>query len=371
MSARVTVFGDGTMGTALAAAVASQGRSCLLWSEDALLVREINERHRHLRHFVDRALPASLRATTNLQDALSSPELAIVAVGSTQFRNLAKRIGPFASPELIILSATKGLEPGTCKRMSQILREETPARVVGAISGPNITPDIIDQRPTGIVVASRNNEALAAAVELVEHPMLRIFGSSDLVGVELLGSLKNVVVIAAGLAAGLHLGDNARALIVTLGLMEIQKLAASLGGRADTPFGLAGFGDLFLSTTSTYSRNHTVGVQLGSNVTLDQLLAELAQSNETAEGINTIRECRSLARNQNMAMPLAECVHEIVFEGRQARGALEHFLSGAAAAQRQAVAAQQQDVLVQRQAAPTQRPAAAQRRETTPSRVAG
>jgi glycerol-3-phosphate dehydrogenase (NAD(P)+) len=274
-------------------------------------------------------------ATTNLQDALRYPELVIMAVSSTQFRGMAKRIGDFASPELTILSATKGLEPGTCKRMSQILVEETPARVVGAISGPNITPDIIDRRPTGIVVASGDNAALATAAELIEHPTLLIFGSSDLVGVELLGALKNVVVIAAGIASGLNLGDNARAAIVTLGLLEIQELASSLGGRTATPFGLAGFGDLFLSTTSDYSRNHIVGIQIGKNVTLNQVLTELEQSKETPEGINTIRECQRLAREQRVKMPLAECVYEIVFEKRQSRCALERFLSNAAATQRE------------------------------------
>ena len=206
-----------------------------------------------------------------------------------------REICAFVPTDLVLLSATKGLEPETNKRLSEILEEETGAPVVGAISGPNSMQDIIASRPTALVVASIANLALPIAAEAIALPTLRVFGSSDLVGVELAGALKNIVAIAAGIAAGLDLGDNARAFLIAIGLAEIQKLAVSLGACASTFMGLAGFGDLFLTTTSPHSRNHWVGLELGRGARLCELLAHLERISETAEGVNSIRAGRELA----------------------------------------------------------------------------
>ena len=329
----VAVLGGGTMGTALADAVASGGRDCVLWSPDSDLVGAVNETHRNPRHFSDHVLALSLSATTSLADAVGSAALAIVAVRSDRVRALARNIAAFVPADLVLLSSTKGLELQTNKRMSELLKEETRARVVGAISGPNITQDIIARRPTGIVVASESNSALALALELIELPSLRVFGTSDLVGVELIGALKNVAAIAAGMAAGLGLGDNARSFLITLGLAEMLMLATRLGARATTGMGLAGIGELFLTSTSAQSRNHWVGVELGKGVRLGDLLDQLEKLNETAEGVNTIRACKELAAAQRLAMPLAECVHDIVFAGQPPRAALQQLFADARATQ--------------------------------------
>jgi glycerol-3-phosphate dehydrogenase (NAD(P)+) len=191
--------------------------------------------------------------------------------------------------------------------------------------------DIIARRPTALVVASTANLALPITAEAIALPTLQVFGSSDLIGVELAGALKNIVAIAAGIAAGLDLGDNARAFLIAIGLAEIQKLAMSLGARASTFMGLAGIGDLFLTTTSPHSRNHWVGVELGRGARLDALLAHLERINETAEGINSIRAGRELAARQRLHMPLAECVYAVAYESAAPRGALEHLLSDATA----------------------------------------
>jgi glycerol-3-phosphate dehydrogenase (NAD(P)+) len=333
MKRPVAVLGSGTMGTALADAIAFGGRDCALWSPDVDLVRGVNEKHRNPRHFSNHILPSSLSATTSLEDAVGSAPLAIVAVRSEEFRSLARSMARFVPADLVLLSATKGLELQTNKRMSELLKEETPARVVGAISGPNVTQDIISRLPTGIVVASESNLALELAIELIELPSLRVFGSSDLVGVEFIGALKNVAAIAAGMASGLGLGDNARSFLITLGLAEIQMLAASLGARSATGMGLAGIGDLFLTSTSLQSRNHWVGVELGKGIKLGCLLDQLEKINETAEGVNTIRACKQLAAAQRLRMPLAECVYDIVFEGQQPLSALQRLLADAGATQ--------------------------------------
>jgi len=319
------------MGTTLADAVAAGDRDCVLWSPDVELVRGVNETHRNPRHFSDVVLAPSLSATASLEDAVRFAQLAIIAVGSDRVRGLARSIGAFVPSDLVLLSATKGLEPQTNKRLSELLEEETRSQVVGAISGPNSMQDIIARRPTALVVASQANRAFPLAAKLIALPTLHVFGSSDLVGVELAGSLKNIVAIAAGIAAGLGLGHNARGLIITIGLAEIQMLATSLGARAITFMGLAGVGDLFLTTTSPYSRNHMVGVELGRGVKLDAIVDQLAKLNETAEGINAIRTGRELAARQGLRMPLAECVHAVAFEGLEPRPAFERLLGDASA----------------------------------------
>jgi len=327
MRRHVTVLGGGAMGTALAHAIASADRDCVLWSREVELVRGVNENRRNPRHFTDLVLGPSLSATTSLKQAMRSAQLAIVAVRSDAVRELAREIGAFVPPDLVLLSATKGLEPETNKRLSEILEEETGARVVGAISGPNSMQDIIAGRPTALVVASIANLALPIAAEAITLPTLRVFGSSDLVGVELAAALKNVVAIAVGIAAGLDLGDNARAFLIAIGLAEIQKLAVSLGACTSTFMGLAGFGDLFLTTTSPHSRNHWVGVELGRGASLSELLAHLERTSETAEGVNSIRAGRELAARQRLHMPLAECVYAVAYESAEPRRAFERLMS--------------------------------------------
>ena len=331
MGRHVAVLGGGTMGTTLAWAVACADRECVLWSRDAELVRGINEDHRNPRHFTDLILGPSLSATSSLKDAVRTARLAIIAVRSDQVRALARDIGAYAPSDLVLLSATKGLELNTNKRLSQLLAEETQAQAVGAISGPNAMQDIIARLPTALVVASTCDLVAPLAAKLIALPTLLVFGSSDLAGVELAGSLKNIVAIAAGIAAGLGLGDNARALLITLGLAEIRTLATSLGARPSTFTGLAGVGDLFLTTTSPYSRNHWIGVELGRGAKLGDLLEQLETLKETAEGINTIRAGRELAAQQRLRMPLAECVYAVALEGAEPRSAFEHLLGDSSA----------------------------------------
>ncbi|HKX10056.1 MAG TPA: NAD(P)H-dependent glycerol-3-phosphate dehydrogenase [Stellaceae bacterium] len=322
MKHHVAVLGGGTMGTALAHAVASAGRDCVLWSADAELVRGVNETRRNPRHFTELVLGPSLSATTDLGHALGNAKLAVVAVRSHELRDLARRIRGSLPDGVVLVSATKGLEPQTNKRMSELLSEETGAQAVGAVSGPNSMQDIIAGLPTALIVAAVSDEVLVLAGQTLAVANLQVFTTTDLVGVELAGALKNIVAIAAGIAAGLELGDNARALVVAIGLAEIQTLAMRLGARAATFTGLAGIGDLFLTVMSPHSRNTWVGVELGRGVRLGALLDRLEKIKEPAEGINTVRAGRELAAQQGLRMPLTECVHAVAFEGAEPRRAL-------------------------------------------------
>lgn len=326
MRYHTAILGAGTMGTALATAAARGGRSAILWSSSEEVSVCINEAHRHPYHFAHHELPRSLAATGNLRKALSGAKCVIVAVPSEVVRDLAKEIKPHLEPDAIVVSTVKALEQRTNKRMSTVLREETNISDVGAISGPNMSHDIMDSLPTALVVGAERSAVAELVADALEGPSLRVYGTPDLVGLELVGALKNVVAIAAGIAAGLGLGDNARALIITRGLKEIQTLSTALGGCAETVSGLGGIGDLFLTTTSAHSRNHMVGIELGKGEALSQIVLRLRELKETAEGIRTVEACRQLAASHWLTLPLAEAVHDIMFGQSDPRESISRVL---------------------------------------------
>jgi glycerol-3-phosphate dehydrogenase (NAD(P)+) len=320
----VAVLGSGSWGTTIAHVVASTGRPCFLWGRDEDVVKEINEKHRNPRYFPDRALAPGIRATTDLEEAARSTPLVVVGVASSGFREVARRLGDFVTGDQVLLSATKGLEPRTHKRMSEILKEETCAKKVGALSGPNIAREILDGEPAATVVASRFNEAIELSAQLLHGPRFRVYGNTDLVGVELAGALKNVVAIASGVSTGLGLGDNTRSLLITRGLAEIQRLGVKLGADPLTFSGLAGIGDLFVTCSSPLSRNHRVGAGLAKGKKLEKVLEELG---EVAEGVNTTRVCREVASEAGVPMPIAEGVYRLLFEGLSAKSLLEDLMT--------------------------------------------
>jgi glycerol-3-phosphate dehydrogenase (NAD(P)+) len=304
----VAVVGSGTMGTALAHVLAARAR-CLLWTSNDDVAQAINTRHRHPLHFVDATLAPNLRATTDLGEAVGNAALVVVAVPSAAFRATAREIARFVKPLQIVFSATKGAETGTHKRMAQILAETMPEAMVGAISGPNVTSDIMAERPTPIVLASRAPEAIDTACRFLRAKPLILFPSSDLVGVELAGLLKNVVAIGIGVALGLELGDNACSFIFARGLAEITRLGVALGADPTTFIGLAGVGDLYLTSTCDFSLNRQLGIALGRGERTEAVLSRLS---ERPEGANAVRACHELAAGSGLRLPIAEALHAIV-----------------------------------------------------------
>jgi glycerol-3-phosphate dehydrogenase (NAD(P)+) len=321
---RVAVLGSGSFGTTVAHVVAGAGRPCIVWGRDEDVAREINEKHRNPRYFSDKPLAPQLRATTDLDEAARGAPLIVVAVASSAFREVSRRLGDFVTGDQVLLSATKGLEPRTHKRMSEILKEETCAKKVGALSGPNIAREILEGQPAATVVASRFREAIELGAQLLYGPRFRVYGNEDLVGVELAGALKNVIAIASGVSTGLGLGDNARSLLITRGLAEIQRLGVKLGADPLTFSGLAGIGDLFVTCTSPHSRIHLVGIGLAKGKKLEQILEELG---EVAEGVNTTRVCRELASEAGVTMPIAEGVYKLLYEALPAKALFEDLMT--------------------------------------------
>ncbi len=330
MKRHAVILGDGTMATALAKTIAENDFRTVLWSLDEKVLESVNLRNKHSRHFTSYTLPNQLCATNNIEEALMGAALVIMAVRSEKVRAVSTRVAPFLLEDTVVISATKGIEVATQSLMSKIIAEEVRTENIGIISGPNITIDIMNSSPTAIVVAARNQCTVEVVRSYLENNFLKVFGSTDILGIEMLSVLKNIVAIAAGLA--INLGDNARSYIIVLGLAEIQALARALGSHLESTGGLADIGETFLSSTSKYSRNHMIGMDVANGGYLPELLANLDAINETAEGINAVAACKDIAKAAGIKMPLAKCVHQILFENLPATETLRAFLSEKSAA---------------------------------------
>ncbi|TNF25165.1 MAG: NAD(P)-dependent glycerol-3-phosphate dehydrogenase [Deltaproteobacteria bacterium] len=323
---RASVIGGGSWGTALAHLMASSGADVRLWMRNPERVTEINEQHTNSRYLKDLPIDRKVVATGDLQEAVEFAQTIIVAIPAKSFRSIAYEMGSFVKGDQVLLSATKGFEAEHLKRMSQVLREETCARKIGAISGPNLADEIMAGQPTATVVASPYDEAIDAGARLLAGPTLRVYGNHDLVGVEIFGALKNIIAIASGGCTGLGLGANSLSMLLTRGLAEISRFAERHGAQRLTSLGLAGIGDLIATCSSPLSRNNTLGRKLAEGKNLDQALSEM---HKVAEGVNTTNAVHLHAGHLGVDMPIAAGVYAVLFEGESVNDVLGSLMSRA------------------------------------------
>ena len=269
---------------------------------------------RHPRHLGGVSLPDGLKVTADPGEALDSARIAIVAVPAKDFRSNLRSIRPALQGEVVLVSATKGLEPESALRMSQVLEEEVPPDLhplVCVLSGPNLAREIADGRPSSTVVASRSDTASREVQEALMSSTFRVYTNDDVIGVELGGTLKNIIVIAAGICDGLKYGENGKAALITRGLAEITRLGTAAGANPGTFAGLAGMGDLIATCVSPLSRNRHVGEQLALGRTTDGILASMTN---VAEGVQTTAEALKTAGRLGVEMPITEAVYRVLFE---------------------------------------------------------
>ncbi len=311
MKASVGVVGGGSWGTALAQLLADNGQDVLFWMRHAEVAEEINRTRRNRRYLPEAELGAHVEATTDLARVGSECRVILMVVPSHGLRAVARELGDHLDGGHVLIHGVKGIEPGTFKRMTEILREETCCRKIGVLSGPNLAKEVALKQPSAAVIASRFDEVVQTGRDLLWSSSFRVYGSSDVVGVEIAGAIKNVMAIAAGLAEGLGFGMNTMALLVTRGLAEIARLGVAEGARLETFQGLAGIGDLMATCFSPLSRNHRVGEHLAAGQTLDQIVRSMDQ---VAEGVKTTRTVHEMAGELGVYMPITEGVHRILFE---------------------------------------------------------
>lgn len=317
---RAVVLGAGSWGTALAVHLAAAGHVVSLWGRDRDLIASIARTGMNGTYLPGVTLPDSVRPTASLADALAGARVLVVAVPSHGLRDVARDAAPHLTSNTVVVSATKGLESGTLLRMSEVLAGELgPGTPIVVLSGPSFASEVARGAPTALVAAS----AAAGAVELVQGrfrtPYLRLYGTDDVVGVEMGGALKNVIAIAAGAVESLGLGRNAMAALVTRGLAEVSRLACAMGGRGETMAGLSGLGDLVLTCTGALSRNHHVGLELGRGRAIGDVLGDMRM---VAEGVNTTTAALALGERYGVELPITAEVAAVLAGRKTPREAL-------------------------------------------------
>ena len=315
------VVGAGAWGTALAKVLAEAGHDVRIWSYEAEVADSIN-RHHENPYLAGVVLPAGLRADPDLASAVSGAELVVSVSPSQVVRGVMGAAAPHLAPGARIVSASKGVEHDTMLRMDEVLSEVLPGPFMErfcVLSGPSFAKEVAAGAPTAVVAASRDEETAEAVQRAFQTPWFRVYTNLDVVGVELGGALKNVIALAAGMAAGLGFGHNTAAALMTRGLAEMTRLGLALGARQATFYGLAGMGDLVLTCTGSLSRNRTVGFRLGQGESLQEILDDMTA---VAEGVRTAAGVRELARRHGVEMPITEQVYAIVEEGRSPEAAL-------------------------------------------------
>lgn len=319
----IAVLGAGNWGTTLADLIARNGHAVHLWTRQESQRAEINERHTNESAVPGLRLADGVSAMSDLGAAVRGAELVLLVVPSQAFREVARALGDVLMPDQIVLHATKGLERETHARMTQILGQETCAKQIGVLSGPNLAPEIARRKPAGTVIASHFPHVVEVARSALACRRMLVFAGEDVTGVELAGALKNVVAIAAGAATQMDVGENAKSLLVTRGLAEITRLAVTMGAKPLTLAGLAGIGDLMVTCASPISRNHRVGAALARGESLAEILAGLGM---VAEGVHAARAARDLAREHGVDAPLLDTVYRLVHEGLACQEGLEELM---------------------------------------------
>lgn len=316
--ARIAVLGDGGWGTTLAIHLHRRGHRVRWWGAFPDYVKVLARRRENPKFLPGIRIPRTLFITSDLVDALDQAELVVLAIPSQHLRATLRRLRPVAPRRATFVSVAKGLEQGTMKRMSQVIREELGPVALAVLSGPNIASEIAKGQPASSVIASANHRVAKAVQGIFRSERLRIYTSPDVTGVEFGGALKNPIAIAAGIGDGLGFGANAKAALITRGVVEMARLGIALGAREETFWGLSGLGDLI--TTCLSGRNRWLGEQLGRGRSLRRVLAGTPM---VIEGVETARAALRLARRHRIELPIIEQVHAILFRRRSPARALQ------------------------------------------------
>lgn len=323
MAIRVGVVGAGSWGTTVAA-MAALNTPTKLWARNHATTESINSRHTNPTYLGDRALPDELSASSDLEEVVRDADVVVMAVPSHGFREVLHAAAPMVRPWVPIVSLTKGLERETGKRMTEVVADELPGHPAAVLTGPNLAKEIMDGQPAASVVAIDDDVIARELQRIFSNPRLLIYTNPDVVGCEVGGVVKNVIAIAAGMAAGMGFGDNTRATIITRGLAEMARLGMILGGQPVTFAGLAGMGDLIATCSSQQSRNTQVGQALGRGEKIDDILAAMSM---VAEGVKSAHTVRVLADHHGVDMPICEQVAEVCHNGVAARDALANLMA--------------------------------------------
>lgn len=323
---KIAVLGAGSWGTALSIVLSDNNHDVRLWSHRKEQVDEINEHHTNKR-YLDITLPEKLRAYHSLEEALKDVEAILVVLPSSAIREIAQKIKSYISDDMLLIHASKGIEPETLKRVSELIYEEIPDfrfRNLVVLSGPSHAEEVALRSPTTVTVASNSLESAEVAQQLFMNDYFRVYTSTDVIGVELGGALKNIIALGAGISDGLGFGDNAKAALITRGLAEITRLATAMGANPLTFLGLCGVGDLIVTSTSQHSRNWRAGHLLGKGKSLDEILSEMGM---VVEGVRTTKAAYQLSKKYKVDMPITVGLYDVLFNDKDPKEVVSQLMS--------------------------------------------
>lgn len=326
---RIAIIGAGAWGTGLAIALGRKGTHDVgMWALETEVCESIQLRHKNDAFLPGCEIPECVTASNRFSEVLAGRDIVISVMPSNHCRRLFTEMRPLLRPEMLFVSATKGVEESSLLRMSEVITQVVGEKTrVGALSGPSFAQEVARGDPTAITIASRDADLGRTVQEEFSDPRFRVYTNDDVVGVELGGALKNVIAIAAGVCDGLGLGHNSIAALITRGLAEITRLVIACGGRLETMAGLAGLGDLVLTCTGGLSRNRSVGVELGRGRKLPEIIANM--HGKVAEGVFTTNAAVGLARARKVEMPITEQMYAILQDGKAPAAAIHDLMTRA------------------------------------------
>lgn len=321
--AKVSIIGAGSWGTALAVLLHNNGHQVTIWSIVESEVRMLDEEREHKDKLPGVRIPADMIITNNLDEAVRGRNLLVLAVPSTYTRSTAKMMAPYVEEGQIIVNVAKGIEEKTLYTLSDIIEEEIPQADVAVLSGPSHAEEVGRGIPTTCVAGARTQKTAEYIQNIFMSEVFRVYTSSDILGIELGGALKNVIALAAGIADGLGYGDNTKAALITRGIAEISRLGIAMGGKSETFNGLSGIGDLIVTCASMHSRNRRAGILIGKGYTMEEAMKEV---NMVVEGVYSAKAALGLAKKYGVQLPIIEQVNKVLFEGKTADEAVKDLM---------------------------------------------
>ena len=322
----IAIIGGGGWGTALAITLARIERDVRLWVYEPYLVETMIATRENPLYLPSVRIPPSVRVSNRAEEVLADVQIVMVAVPSHVYRQVFANMLPLLNGDMFFVSATKGIENETLMRMSEVVGDVAKRRFIpriAAISGPTFAPEVARGEPTALVVASPDEQLRLFLQKELSVPRFRLYTNPDLIGVEISAAVKNIIAIAAGVVDGLGLGSNPIAALITRGLAEITRLVVACGGRPETLSGLAGLGDLVLTSYGSLSRNRRLGVALGQGKDIDEVLSSTRM---VAEGVKTAKSTVALARKLNVEMPIAQKIYSVLYEGLKPQDAINDLM---------------------------------------------
>lgn len=321
---KISFLGAGSWGTALAIMLAEHGYEVTLWSKVAAEVDMLATYREHKDRLPGVKLPESIVITSDMEMACRDADMIVLSVASPYVRQTAREASPLLKDGQILVNVGKGIEDETLLTLSEVISEEIPQADVAVLSGPSHAEEVSHGIPTTVVVGASSKETAQKVQEVFMSEVFRVYISSDVIGIELGGSLKNVIALAAGVLDGLGMGDNTKAALMTRGIAEMSRLGIAMGGKIETFSGLSGIGDLIVTCTSNHSRNHNAGYFIGKGYTMEAAMDEVKQ---VVEGVYSAKAALALARKYQVTMPIVEAINDVLFNGLTANEAVTKLIT--------------------------------------------